>query len=171
MTFINNCLQVRKLPFLLDQSRVSKFFTHDLAPKRQGDNRLLYLLAEPEIWDGINYANKAAIQNELQKVTAFCEDKCLRDLRQCYLRTRELTALLTPEMNALQLSDPNNGKWRFLQDLGVTIRPNLKLYLDKLRWLKAGSIRTLKQQVGMIYHKLETVCPLNEQQTLRYVFL
>ena len=171
MTFINSCLQVRKLPSLLDQSRASKFFTHDLAPKRQGDNRLLYLLAEPEIWDGIDDYNKAAIRNELQRVTAFCEDKCLRDLRHCYLRTRELTALLTPEMNALQLFDPNNAKWRFLQDLGVTIRPNLKLYLGKLRWLKAGSIRTLQQQVGIIYHKLETGCPLNEQQTLRYVFI
>jgi hypothetical protein len=166
---IDPYLDLRKFPGLLSpQGQLSDFYRKDIAPQTQHDNKLLYLLAEPDVCASIN--GLAFVQNELGGVKVYCKDGSLQMLRACYLPTMELKDMLSPDMEILQIADADNEKWRFLEGLGVTIRPTLKLYLGKLRRLRAASSSASQklEQVGTIYEHIQEVCTQNDYQQLRY---
>ena len=164
-------LNLRKIPPLLRRywqgQHLSQFYAEDIAPQRQHDNKLLYLLAA--IWDSIKENDKMVVQVKLSSIKAFCKDRRLHALKECYLATPELENLLAEEMNILAISDANDRKWEFLEGLGVTTRPNVKLYLEKLHRLKTSDRNpALKESVGNIYEKLGQLCRPDEQLILRY---
>jgi len=150
--------------------QLSRFYEKDLAPKKLRNNKLLYLLAA--IWGMIPEREQPTLRTLLPHMEAVCVNRAsiFHSLRDCYLSTRELKHLLSPEMNILHISDPDSRRWAFLDTLGVTVRPNQKLYVERLRKLKlrdSPSESTWKAEIESIYESLAELCGPNEGEELR----
>jgi hypothetical protein len=168
-------LCLRKFPPLLIPGpfhtwQLSRFYEKDLAPKKLRNNKLLYLLAA--IWGMIPESEKPTLRTLLPHMEAVCLNSAsiFHSLRDCYLSTRELKRLLSPEMNILHISDPDSPRWAFLDTLGVTVRPNHKLYVERLRKLKLRDSpldSTWKAEIESIYESLAELCGPNEGEELR----
>jgi hypothetical protein len=187
MPFIHEYLDLAKFPPLIDHSgNLSEFYLVDMAPKKQLDNRLIYLLAERGISDIVSTrvlhsrfaqrgiqadeAVSARIRRQFCDVEVLCENNSLKRLENCYLRTKEMKPFLHSAMDILRLTDPDNVKWKFLRVLGVKVRPDMKLCISELNSLKAASAQeSLKIEVGKIYTLLEQVTDRNEYDSLRYL--
>lgn len=170
-TFIDTYLRLPKFPPLLEFStgRVSTFYTWDLAPALQRDNKLLYLLCEEEVWGGLQGRPLTLARNTLKDIYVWCNG-ALIPLKDCYLLTEELEPLISPEMNILEVEEPNHQKWSFLLHLGVTSRPNAQLYLNKLKRVQNNSMppEQLVKEVYELYEGLERCSGSSDTPTIQY---
>ena len=130
---------IPKFPALSIDDELSDFFKLDLAPATRGDNHLLHLLVEEELWTNVPIPTRTALYSELRKIRVRCTDGTFQPLETCFLPTSELAPLLYCT-NILDLVDPDDRKWAGLKSLGVTLQPDAKLYLGKLRQLKGQTI-------------------------------
>jgi hypothetical protein len=161
--FIDRILEVPKLPPLIQyittqrgwrqylEPTLSTFYITDLSPSLQQDNKLLYLLAE--VLPKLPGNDRTFACDTLKNIEVVCDSEnpeqlLLRPLHSCVLRTIELEPLLSSEFNVLSLENPNHPKWSFLDHLGVTSRPNVQLYLEKLVLVRQnGDLATTRDRI------------------------
>jgi hypothetical protein len=118
---------------------VSAVYTELLAPKRRCDNILLDYLSDllhtkhlPQI--------PFVFRERLREFECLCENGSLAKLQNCFLRTGNLAPFLSPEMNILAVSSPNDPKWTYLETVGVSMQPNLEIFLQSIRRSKSEVI-------------------------------
>jgi hypothetical protein len=162
---------IPRFPPLATGDRLSDFYK-DLAPITQGDNRLLYLLIEHELWGTLSLSTKNKLYSELRLLDAKCENGTLQALESCYLRSHKLAQFLVPGMNILDLADPDHAKWESLKNFGVMLLPDAKYYLEKLRQLKSSQsvsdIPTFKAEVTKTYSALLNFYAAEDQMLIRF---
>jgi hypothetical protein len=172
MTQLLLFFDIPRLPPLAMGDRLSPFYEFDVAPKTQGDNRLLHLLMDREIWKPLSASTKNKLYSELRRLHAKCENGTFQDLESCYLRTSQVTSLLIPGMNVLDLTEPDHAKWELLINFGVTLVPDAKLYLEKLRQFKCSQdvsdVSTFKDEVTKIYLALLRYYKVEDQKLIRF---
>jgi hypothetical protein len=140
---------IRALPPLSIRHDLNDFYRRDLAPSETGDNRLLTVLMEPQLWDGVS----SSLAQECGKIGVMCKNG-LKPLKSCYLGTQELALLLTDDMNVLVVADPDSSKWTRLAGMGVTFKPDVKLFVDQLMRLKKTFQSSDMTRVDNIYQSL-----------------
>jgi hypothetical protein len=159
--FVWEFLTLSRYPPLLDSNiRLAAFYREDMSPQTLGDNRILYLFTTSEMLSsGSDYVR------QLGKLKVFCQDKSLRELKHCWLPSTELKDFMNGlehlgPMPWLDVSQPDHQKWKCLKDTGLTIIPDFKLYIQKLRRIKDTLLKTasLRKEVQKIYVELEKIC-------------
>jgi len=110
----------------------SPFYTDILSPKSLGNNLLLYYLAL-KCPVSVVPRGKEILFAALRQLEFLCQSGLYSPISTCYVCTTELERFLTEDMHVLQLESPNDTKWRFLKSLGVTLEPDIELFLDLLR--------------------------------------
>ena len=172
MTKLLLFFEIPRFPPLATGDRLSPFYTVDLAPVTQGDNRLLHLLMDRELWRPLFVSIKNKLYSELRRMNAKCEDGTFQSLESCYLRTSQMASLLIPGMNVLDLAKPDQTKWGLLTNFGVTLQPDAKLYLEKLQQLKlsqsVSDIPILKDAVTKTYLALLKYYKVEDQELIRF---
>jgi len=162
---------IPRFPALVISNRLSDFFKLDLAPATQGDNRLLHLLMDEELWTNVPILMRTALYSELRQIRVRCTDGTFQPLETCFLPTSELAPLLYCT-NTLDVADPDNVKWTLLKSFGVTLQPDVKLYLGKLRELKGQTISDIaifKEDVMATYIALLNYYRKEEQKLIWFV--
>jgi len=158
-------------PLLNSENRLAAFYRKDMAPKNLGDNRILYLLTTSEM---LSQTRNDYLRRELGKLEVFCDDKSLIKLNCCALPSTELKNFMNGlgSMPWLDVSQPNHQKWKSLEDYGLTITPDFRLYMEKLRRIKETDLKTAsrRQEVQRLYTELEKLCENNTSHahSLRY---
>ena len=135
-----------------------------MAPRELQSNAVLYLLAD--IWDEIPHYEKEVLKEHgslVRNLPCLCENGSYMPLSICFLRTSHLNGLLTPSTNVLQVELPNDRKWRFLAEMGVSLEPTLGLFLEQIRGIKneglnGGSLA----KAANIYKDLVMFCLRNQ---------
>jgi hypothetical protein len=140
---------IRALPPLRSRYELNDFYRRDLAPSETGDNRLLTVLMEPQLWDGV----PSSMAQDCGKIGVMCRNG-LKPLKSCYIATQELAPLLTDDMNVLVVADPDSSKWHRLAGMGVTFEPDAKLFVDQLMRLKKTFQSSDMTRVDSIYQSL-----------------
>lgn len=147
----------------------SPFYTELLSPKAQTNNVLLYYLAD--IWNGLAQTSVVGVlSSALRETCCLCEDGSLTKLSSCFLRTRQLNRFLTSGVKVLQVESPDDPKWIFLKNLGVSTEPSLEIFIDDLRRKKVeianGDAST---KIDWLYKDLVLFCGgnLNDSGALR----
>jgi hypothetical protein len=163
--FLRSCT---KIQFNLSDTTALSVYMNYLAPKQQGNNLLLYYLADRKF---ASFATKRGTKlcNALGELDFICESGSPAPMSSCYLRTSSLSQLLTENMSVLQIEGPDDQKWSFLADFGVTIEPSLPLYLRRLRLQK--SKETLSQEEGIenrLYKELVRFIMISDSDMPRY---
>lgn len=175
--FITNFLEIKLFPPFTEKTtleRLSKkrrlvkyegeitstVYTELLAPKRRHDNIILYYLSDllqakrlPEI--------PLVFRDELGKLECLCENGSLAMLENCFLRTRSLDPFLSPEMNVLAVSSPGEPRWKYLETVGVSLQPNLDIFLHLIRRWKSEVIEPLEvafNVLNRIYKDIVLFC-------------
>jgi hypothetical protein len=132
-------------------------------------NLLLYYLSDKNIGSASGPA-KDILYDALRKLEFLCENGSFVVISKCYLRTSRLQNFLTEDMNILCIESPDDRRWSFLKDVGVTVEPNLELYLDQLRTQKrnhALNVHDLQQGIeNVLYQDLVSFCMTCRDQTV-----
>ena len=160
--FVWEFFGLRRYPPLLNSgNRLAEFYRKDMSPRNLGDNRILYLLTTNEMFSQISNGPRE-IRGELGELEVFCQDKSLIKLNCCALPSTELKSFMNGlgPMSWLDVSQPHHQKWKSLKDFGLTITPDFRLYIEKLRRIKETSLQTalLRQEIRKIYTELEKLC-------------
>jgi len=172
MTQLLLFFDIPRFPPLATGDHLSPFYEFDVAPVTQGDNRLLHLLMDREIWKPLSASTKNKLYSELRRLHAKCENGTFQALESCYLRTSQVASLLIPGMNVLDLAEPDHAKWELLINFGVTLLPDAKLYLEKLRQFKSSQgvldVSTFKDEVTKSYSALLKYYKVEDQKLIRF---
>jgi hypothetical protein len=130
-------LKKRKKRWIEDtQAFPSKCYTETLCPLTQNSNILLWYLAE--IWSEFMRApGFFDLKPALLEMHFYCENGSHHPLSSCFLQTKHMKSLLSPDMNILKIEQPDHPKWLFLTELGVALEPNLNLFIEDLRHKKS----------------------------------
>jgi hypothetical protein len=120
-------------------SRFHSIYTDILSPAKQANNLLLHYFGT--IWDEIPLRERQGpLLIHLKSLRYHCENGQLVPLTQTFLRTPQTSPHLIDGMNVLQVHSPGAPKWYFLKDLGVTTKPNLELFVQRLKALRTDVI-------------------------------
>ena len=147
----------------------SPFYTELLSPEAQTSNVLLYYLAD--IWEGLAQTSAVGVLlSALRETCCVCEDGSLTKLPTCFLRTRQLNRFLTSGLKVLQVESPDDPKWLFLKDLGVSTEPSLEIFIEDLRRKKVEiADGDASARIDWLYKDLVLFCQgnLNDFSPLR----
>lgn len=164
---------IPKFPPISSGEKLSSFYV-DVAQATSADNLLLHLLTEKEIWagwTGLSSSTKETVSKEIRTIAVKCTSGSLHPLETCYLPTSELSPLLlSNDMNVLDVPEPDDAKWKVLKTFGVTLQPDAKLYLSKLKQLKQQSSQSdgpkFSKELKTIYMALPRLCQTDEEKRL-----
>jgi hypothetical protein len=173
MTKLLLFFDIPRFPPLATSDSLSPFYEVDLAPLTQGDNRLLHLLMDRDLWKLLPASMKNKLYSQIRRLEAKCEDGTFHSLETCFLRTSQVASLLIPGMNVLDLAEPDDAKWELLMHFGVTLLPDAKLYLEKLRQFKSSqvvpdAISTFREEVTQTYVALLKYYKVEDQKLMRF---
>jgi len=114
----------------------SSLYIEILCPRTQNNNLLIYYLAD--IWrDFMSSPGFDVLSEAFREMLCYCENGSLAPLSSCFLRTRHMGNILNANMKVLRLDSPDDPKWLFLRDLGVSLEPTLDLFIEELRQKKS----------------------------------
>ena len=151
---LSTFFSVKKFPSLFLDGVLAPFYATGLAPSRQKDNRLLYLIIfEEELREQLNKVSWPS----LNIPPALCENGRFEPLGRCYLRTKASQPFLLGSTNVLQLHNPEDQKWTLLGKFGVALEPDSNLFLENLRRFKnsGGLQRDFLRRIQEIYAGLQ----------------
>ena len=126
----------RRRLFRYEGEIVSTVYTQILAPKRRHDNIILYYLSDllqAKHLSGI----PSVFHDQLAELECLCENGSMAELKTCFIRTHSLNPFLSTEMNVLALSFPDDPRWAYLETVGVSLQPNLDIFLQLIRRSKS----------------------------------
>lgn len=176
--FFSTFLQIREFPAPLEYNQFQSwrgtptfFYRKFLSPAEQNSNILLYFLAD--IWGELTLTEKETLSaSQIRHLEFYCEHGSLAPLSSCFLRRRTLGFSVQPYMKFLSVDDPDNSRWEFLENFGVTLKPTLDIYIDQIRRVKRDitNFKELSQRASTLYDPLVKFCSqkLNEVKLLRY---
>ncbi|KAJ7032739.1 hypothetical protein C8F04DRAFT_645308 [Mycena alexandri] len=130
-TWLTDVLGVNLSPRVIE-GQVSLEFLQFLTNPDSGSNQILRALRDywPKLRVRMSAANVRALG---EKIPIACQDGTSYRLSATALRRTPLKTF--SHLHFLLLDNPDHNSWNFLEELGVTVRPNAGLYLKWLRRL------------------------------------
>src|SRR5271170_4879714 len=155
----------------LPRSRLALLYRHPLPEVVRKQPRSL--LSRPQM-SCLRYATpprgKEILFAALRQLEFLCQSGLYSPISTCYVCATELEKFLTEDMHVLQLESPNDTKWTFLKSLGVTLEPDIELFLDLLREQKKTISLTddVENIADLLYEEMITFCmPSNNASASR----
>ena len=145
---------------------VSSIYIEVLSPKRRNDNLILYYLSD--VWKQTT-SIPFMFEHWLCGLKCVCEDRSLVRLDTCYLRTGALDPVLKTARTILDVISPDDPRWKYLQPLGVSLQPDLELFLQFIRQKKSEAMEgqeVFTDTVDTLYKDLVMFCRQNSNSDI-----